>query len=376
MKSEKILCVDDEPKVLEGLQLNLRRHYKVYTAENGVLGLLAIEHNGPFSVVLSDMRMPGMNGADFLEKVREVSRDTVRMLLTGQADLQSTIDAVNKGQIFWFLTKPCDSRHLLDAIDAAVKQYQLFMAERVLLEQTLHGSISALSDTLSLSNPLAFGSASRIKQYASDLARHLKTEDRWQIEVAAMLSQLGSITLPEETAKKYHYGEELRDDEAEMIRRMPHVTLDLLSNIPRLEPVSDILAGQSKLTGNDSANRDFRRNSQILRIAVDFDHLVTIKNSEQLAIDSMCSSEGCYDPDLLEVFAQLRGITNEQKITKEIQLWSLDVGMVLAADVTLDNGVVLATRGYEVTRGFIERVQNFRQRLSSEKLTVIMSRNK
>ena len=177
MKSVRILCVDDEPRVLEGLSLHLRRNYDVVTAESGADGLQAIKDKGPFAVALSDMRMPRMDGTAFLKAVRELAPDTVRMLLTGQADLQSTIDAVNKGQIFRFLTKPCPSQQLMGAFEAATEQYRLVMAERVLLEQTLHGSIKALTDILALSNPVAFGSATRIKKYAGDLARHLGIGD-------------------------------------------------------------------------------------------------------------------------------------------------------------------------------------------------------
>lgn len=372
MKSVRILCVDDEPRVLEGLTLHLHRNYDVVTAESGAAGLSEIENNGPFAVVLSDMRMPYMDGTEFLEAVRERVPDTIRMLLTGQADLQSTIDAVNKGQIFRFLTKPCPSQHLLGAFEAATEQYRLVMAERELLEQTLHGSIKALTDTLSLSNPIAFGSATRIKQYASDLARHLGIGDRWQIEVAAMLSQLGSITLPEDTATKYYYGQALDNDEVQMIQRLPRITQDLLGNIPRLETVCGILANQFKDHDNSGSTDEVIYKSQVLKTAVDFDHLVNTGSTEQDAIDSMHGKKGCYNPEILESFSYLRGITNERETIREIQLWSVDLGMVLADDVMLDNGVVLATRGYEVTQGFIERIHNLHHRISGSKVRVIM----
>jgi len=374
MESVRILCVDDEPRVLEGLSLHLHRKYDVVTAESGADGLSLIKNSGPFSVVLSDMRMPHMDGTEFLEGVRELAPDTIRMLLTGQADLQSTIDVVNKGQIFRFLTKPCPSLQLMSAFQAATEQYRLVMAERVLLEQTLHGSIKALTDILALSNPLAFGSATRIKQYASNLARHLGIGDWWQIEVAAMLSQLGSITLPESTAEKYYYGQELGNDEIKMIQRLPRVTHDLLGNIPRLETVCEILANQFRDCENSTGEDDVIYKSHVLKIAVDFDYLVNTGSTEQDAIDSMHGRKSCYDCDILEAFAYLRGITNERETIREIQLWSIDLGMQLADDVTLDNGVVLATRGYEVTRGLIERIHNLHHRISSNKVRVVMSR--
>ena len=102
--------------MLAGLKLHLRRHFKVLTAESGQRGLELLKERGPFGVVLSDMRMPGMNGAEFLAEVHRLYPLTTRMLLTGYADLDSAIAAINEGQIFRFLTKPVppsrlDRRH-------------------------------------------------------------------------------------------------------------------------------------------------------------------------------------------------------------------------------------------------------------------------
>ena len=108
----RLLCVDDEPMVLEGLTLHLRRAFKLFTAPGGAAGLELIKKEGPFAVVMSDMRMPGMNGAEFLSKVREGWPDTVRILLTGQADLDSAISAVNEGQILSVSHQAVPPHHL------------------------------------------------------------------------------------------------------------------------------------------------------------------------------------------------------------------------------------------------------------------------
>jgi len=121
---EKILFVDDEPTVLEGYQRLLRREFAVNTAVGGYQGLAAIQANGPYAVVISDMRMPQMNGVEFLVQVRQKAPDSVRMLLTGHADLYAAIDAVNRGNIFRFLTKPCNKEALVDAIQGGLAQYR------------------------------------------------------------------------------------------------------------------------------------------------------------------------------------------------------------------------------------------------------------
>ncbi|HEY1101065.1 MAG TPA: response regulator, partial [Myxococcota bacterium] len=178
----KVLCVDDEPQVLEGLALHLRRGYTVVTATSGAAGLEALRQDPEIAVVLSDMRMPGMDGATFLAAVKQQAPESVRLLLTGQTDIESAAAAINNGQIFRFLTKPCPPTSLLAAFEAAFEQHRLITAERVLLEQTLHGSIKTLTDVLSLTNPISFGRANRVKKTVTALAEVLGIADRWQLE--------------------------------------------------------------------------------------------------------------------------------------------------------------------------------------------------
>src|SRR5580698_10294919 len=95
----KILLVDDEPAVLAGYERSLRREFEVDTANGGELGLKAMRERGPYATVISDMRMPGMSGAQFLAQARQLAPDSTRMLLTGYTDLSAAIVAVNEGHI-------------------------------------------------------------------------------------------------------------------------------------------------------------------------------------------------------------------------------------------------------------------------------------
>jgi len=371
MDRVKVLCVDDEPHVLEGLALHLRRTCEVVVATSGRAGLEELARQGPFAVVLSDMRMPAMDGAAFLSQVREAAPDTTRMLLTGHADLQAAISAVNEGQIFRFLTKPCPPDQLRLAFDAAAEQHRLVTAERVLLEQTLHGSIKTLTDILSMTNPVAFGRATRIKKHVSELADALGMQNRWQVEVAAMLSQLGSISLPEETAERFYNGQELSAQEKAMVARMPKVTEELLANIPRLEPVREILTEQGTPLEAGRGKTDIPLGARILKIVVEFDELESRGLSVLLALDTMLGREGWYDPQILQAFVQIKG---EQRVVKEIPLQAVRVGMVFAEDVRTKAGILLVARGYEVTQSFIEKVRNFRKGLVNEPLLVVVKK--
>ena len=122
---EKILLVDDEQSVLDAFHRQLRKQFNIETAVSGREGLKKIADIGPFAVIVSDMRMPVMDGIAFLVEARKVSPESVRMMLTGNADQQTAIDAINHGSIFRFITKPCSPTNLAEAIDAGLEQYRL-----------------------------------------------------------------------------------------------------------------------------------------------------------------------------------------------------------------------------------------------------------
>jgi CheY-like chemotaxis protein len=374
----KILCVDDEKAVLDGLSLNLRRRYEVLTAQSGAEGLEILGRGDPIAVVVSDMRMPGMDGATFLSRARQALPDTVRILLTGHSDMNSAIAAVNEGQIFRFLTKPCPAPVVLAAVDAAAEQHRLITGERVLLEQTLHGSIKALTDILALTNPVSFGRATRIKQLVTDLATKLGVAEKWQVEVAAMLCQLGTITLPPETVEKLYYGQPLTPDEQKMVSRAPVVTEQLVRNIPRLETVADILAAHVKprkatdTVGTDAAKQHVDLMAQCLRAALDFDALDTQGNSAALALDTMRGRSDRYEARVLDAMAEVRGAQGPRVGIREVFLSVLCVGMVFVDDVKTQTGTLLVARGFEVTAGFLERARNFKPGTVKEPLRVVM----
>src|SRR5579863_6628829 len=114
--NDKILLVDDEAAILEGYQRLLRRDFRIDVARGGKSTLASLESSGPYAVVVSDMRMPEMDGAQLLAKVKVLSPDTVRVMLTGNADIQTAVSAVNEGSIFRFLTKPCTKETLAKAL--------------------------------------------------------------------------------------------------------------------------------------------------------------------------------------------------------------------------------------------------------------------
>lgn len=130
----RLLCVDDDVMVLSALQRQLRKQFEVVGALGGDKALQVLQERGPFAVVVSDLQMPGMNGLEFLARAREAAPDTVRMVLTGKADLDTAIRAVNEGIVFRFLTKPCEGDTLASSVKTAVEQYELARKRSAFLE--------------------------------------------------------------------------------------------------------------------------------------------------------------------------------------------------------------------------------------------------
>jgi response regulator RpfG family c-di-GMP phosphodiesterase len=360
----QILCVDDEPEVLETLSLALRRSYYVLTATGGDAGLETLGGFPHVAVVLSDMQMPGMNGATFLAQVRRRRPDAVRLLLTGASDIQAAAAVVNEGQIFRFLTKPWSPETLVGAVTAAVEQHRLITAERVLLEQTLRGSIKVLTEVLALANPTAFGRATRIKNLAVELASAAGVEPLWQIEVAALLSQLGCVALPDTTVDKLYLGERLDANEQEAVDRLPELANALLEHIPRLEEIRSVILHHRKrfdaaATSRRPSDEGLPRGARVIRIAVDYDALEAQGCDPDLAVDTMVGRTGLYDPHLLEVFAKCRAGATRRRQVREIPIRLVTAGMRFAQDVRTSAGALLLPRGYEVTDALLTRIRSF-----------------
>jgi len=316
----------------------------------------------PAEVIVSDMRMPGMDGAAFLKASRAVAPHAVRVLLTGESDVSAAIAAVNEGQIFRFLEKPCPPALLTSVVEAAAAQHRMASAEKVLLEQTLRGSIKALTDVLALAQPAAFGRSSRIRQKVTRLVQHLAMQDCWQVDIAAMVCQLGTVALPAATAAKVYYGHTLTAAESAMVERMPEVTAQLLANIPRLEMVLAILAAQNKAFRELSADatpdeRLVARGAEVLKIATDFERLEAGGLTTPQVIAQMRAHATRYEPAVLEAFVALHP-TRASIEGRALPLSSLEVGMTFAEDLKTSEGLLLAARGYRVTSGFVERVRN------------------
>jgi response regulator RpfG family c-di-GMP phosphodiesterase len=361
--TEKILFVDDEPHVLQSIQRQLRKRFTLEVAEGGADALRILKENGPFAVIVSDMRMPEMNGVELLSKVKDLYPNTVRMMLTGNADQETAMDAVNTGHIFRFLTKPCPPATFITSLALAQRQYRLINAEKELLQQTLRGSVSVLSELLGIANPIAFSSAGRIKYYVVQLVETFDWHNSWQYEVAALMSQIGCVTLPGEVLNKMYSGEVMSDDEKLMYEKHPEVGARLLEKIPRLEAVTRMIALQllsyDEYTEELVANEDEEviLGAQLLKVVIDFDFQLFRGVNRAEAIKSLQKQKGRYNPAYLEALAKIK-MDNEVRIIS-VKVHDLSVGMIPINDVVAKNGALIIPRGQAITWSLLQGLNNF-----------------
>ena len=363
--TEKILAVDDDPNILSAMQRNLRRQFEIDTAQGPQEGIKHLEGRGPYAVVISDLRMPEMDGIQFLTRAKEIAPETIRMMLTGHADVEVAIDAVNEGSIFRFLTKPCPPIRLVQAFTAGLEQYRLVRVEKELLEKTLRGGIKVLSDVLALVNPSAFGRSSRVLRLVRQIAEKLNAKGKWELELAAMLSQIGCVTVPEETLANIFAGKPISQKEHSMFNAHPGVGRDLITNIPRLEGVAEAIGlqelrfdGRGGLEGAPSGV-EIPLGARILKLALDFDMLVSSGLDEREAFGRIAAKgRSWYDPSVILALKEAMNVRDQYK-TVNLPIADLLSGMIFNKDVRGSSGILLIAKGQEVTPSIIARLRNY-----------------
>lgn len=361
-KRPRVLCVDDEPRVLEGLTSLLSRSFEVVGAGSAAEALRIVRQEEPFAVVLSDMLMPETDGAAFLEKVQEVSGDSVRLLLTGRSDIDTAVRAVNRGRIFRFLTKPCPPEELRAAIAAAAEQYRLITAERELLEQTLRGSINVLTEMLALTNPLAFTRAQRVQRLVRQMLPRFGKEQAWELDVTAMLSQIGLVTVPGEVLEKVDHGLALTPAERYVYERYPQVGQDIIGRIPRLETVAKSIGLQQTRLDEYRCNgkrSELPLGARVLKAVIDFEERAAAGLDPRSVLREMHARRGWYDPQVLAALSEAIDRFEQGTVVREVPLSELSSGMILNQPIKTAKGVLLMEKGQEITFSHLLRLINF-----------------
>ncbi len=356
--NRRVLFVDDEPRVLEALEHNLSFDFDVETAPSGAAALVLLDRARArgldFAVIVSDMRMPQMTGAEFLAHARTRAPATTRVLLTGQSDLKAAADAVNRGGLFRFLFKPCPIPELTRVLEDGIEQHRVLGAERELLEQTLRGAVGALVELLGLACPDALGRAQVLEAYVIHMATTLGLGEQWELRLAAQLCLVGCIAVPPDALARHFAGERPRPEIRRMLASIPQVGANLIAPIPRLERVAAMIRHQDAPAGDCELTL---RGAQLLKLARAADALVSRGNSVAAAVELLRRTEG-YDDAMLDALADFHGRAEGFEI-RMLNLGDLVDGMVLDQDVSSSAGQLLVARGRELTLAMLERLNNF-----------------
>jgi CheY-like chemotaxis protein len=363
--SDPILFVDDDPLAIASFQRLYGQDVDVLATTSPEEGLAMLQHRGPFAVVVADMIMPKMDGIQFLTRAREISPETVRLVLTGHADVEAAINAVNEVNIFRFFVKPCAKSTLLKGLRDAIHQHRLLTAEKELLQNTLRGAIQVLVEVLSMVNPAAFSHSVRIRRYVQHLVKDLRLEESWRYEVAALMSQLGCVSLDSETVEAAYQGAELPADDAARFNKHPAVARELISQIPRLEAVGWMITHQNDALGNTLEKQAGERNevdiislgAQILKTSLTLDRALRRGSTIEAACNEMLCHPEQYDTVLARSLRKLPPRSHEME-THLCPIGELREGMILDEDLRTAGWVLVGSKGEEVTLSLISRLEN------------------
>lgn len=366
----RVLLVDDDERLLNAARRVLRKDIELVTAEGGQNALEYLQSNGPFDVIVSDQNMPDMKGVELLAHVAKRWPTTVRVMLTGNDDQQTAIKAVNEGQIYRFINKPCGPDELLVAIAEASKHHQFLLAEKALLEETLSGSVKVLTDVLALSKPDAFKRSSDVHRWAKRLADEIGIERPWELDLAAMLCTLGAVTIPDSVTRKYYSGLALSEQEQLLLERVPANGRDLLRNVPRMEGIAEAIYycrkgfDGSGFPSDNVSGEAIPIIGRLLKVLLDLaeatvDEDVTFAE----AIEELNRNAERYDPAMLKaveanlatdkVFAVRSGMAR-----KNVEVSALLEGDITATDISDLEGTRLLVSGSTLTSMTIKRLKN------------------
>lgn len=419
----RILVVDDEPNVLSALQRSLRgRGYQVTTALGGEIALAMLEELQPHAII-SDMRMPGMNGAEFLKASHTHSPDAVRVLLTGYADINSALQAVNEGEIFRYLTKPWDDVQLAAALDEGLERHRL-RAERdrllrlteqqntelQALNENLEGLVAArtaelqqalaqneevheelkrgflatmnmFSSLVEARAGLTRGSARRVADHMRRLgpSMGLSGSEQQDAIFAAMLVDLGKVVLPERLVQ-FPFSE-LRPEERRQWLAHPQQAASLLMGIDTLRGASEILRALHERFDGTGVPEQLEGegipiSARLLAVAADYEGMlagamVRARQAPAEAFKILRDAGGRrYDPQVVARFIEsLQAATLPARKHLTVGLHGLTPGMQIAEDVLSKDGFLMLTKGHVIDAALIRHFHVYEAR-SGTKMAV------
>lgn len=318
----RVLFVDDEPLVLEGLQRSVRHEFAAEFAAGPEQGLEKLRRNGPYPVVVSDMRMPGMDGAEFLATVHKLFPDTVRVMLTGLSGIEAAMRAVNEGRVFRFLSKPVEPQAILETLRDCVSHYHAARKQKEQLELTVQaleeldlGTLTALARAIDAKSAWTAGHSERVTNLALKIAHAmgLSAKDLQILHRGGLLHDIGKIGTPSTILDK---PAELAAEEMEIMRDHVKVGVRILEPIPCFREVLPIVAQHHEWFDGSGypaglAGECISLHARITTIADCYDAIVSDRPyrsgiARQEALEILRRRSGTqFDPAVMKVFLRL-----------------------------------------------------------------------
>lgn len=413
----RVLCVDDEANILSALRRLFRPcGYVVTVAASGEEGLAILDQT-PFDLVISDMRMPGMSGAQFLEEVSTRWPDTMRLLLTGYADIDSTIDAVNKGRIFHYVSKPWDDKALLLIVRHALERKQLerdkarlealtaqqneelkdvnASLELKVMERTVElrkanehikasfiTSIKVFANLIELREGAIAGHSRRVAELARKLAKRAGMDAAavQDVFLAGLLHDIGKIGLPDTLLSRAVA--EMSGPELLRYRKHPQAGEHALMALSELAQAARLVRSHherfdGKGYPDGLAGEQIPLGARIVAVANDYDGLqigtlAARKRTAREALELLEAGRGrSYDPGVLDLFLEVVA-ESERDDLKEVGLSvaRLMPGMILSRDLVTRQGYLLLATDFVLTAGIIRQIQEYASQEGLEGLVI------
>ena len=354
-----IMVVDDNPSNLKLLEDMLRQHgYEVRSFPRGRLALAAASHTPP-DLILLDINMPEMNGYDVCDQLKSNPRlaGVPVIFLSALNALEHKVKGFRSGGVD-FISKPFQFEEVQARVEIHLQLKRSQQAERDLLEKTLGGAVGTLWALVQLALPVLALRSGSIRDIVLWITQHMEIRDPWQYELAATLCLVGCIALPDEVFVRAYCGQDLSPDEDQMFRAHPERGARLLSDIPRLEVVAEIIRGQQTADGSAALNEESRRGAQMLHLALELDRRIYRGIACNYALAELRLMGG-FDQGMLEVLAQYSPSRAEFEV-RRLTIDELRSGMALDKDVTSKDGNLLIFKeGTVLTETWIERLENF-----------------
>ncbi len=357
-----IMAVDDNPANLKLLEGMLRQQgYQVRSFPRGRLALAAAAENPP-DLILLDINMPEMNGYEVCEQLK--SSDKLAWIpvifLSALGETEDKVKAFQSGGVD-YVTKPFQLEEVQARVDTHIKLQRAQQAEHDLLEQTLNGAVRALTDLVQLTAPMLALRSAAIRSIVVHITKRMATAEAWQYELAATLSLIGCIALPDEAFEKAYGGQDLLEEEDRMFRAHPSCGAQVLSKIPRLEAVAEMIRGQETIEGTESAECAAKLGARMLGIAVELDRRMFRGMPFTAALRELRTMPERFDPGMLEALDDYE----TPKVASALeQAWvhELQVSMILAEDVLSKDGkMTIVRKGATLCDMLIARIRNFRK---------------